>query len=98
MVKESATSEVNRESIEPRIPRVSARGRIICISDNDIIPSCTVGSPLGIFPIVVTLKLFITLKSVTNINAINDEGIIFEIFLGVRNIIHNVNNPRHRLL
>ena len=48
------------------------------------------GKPIGISPIVFTLKPINIEKYVTKTKAINADGTIFEILLGVKNIIERV--------
>ena len=92
-VKESATKEVKRESIDPKTAIVNAIGIMIFTSENFIIGKTKEGKPLGISPITLILKPNITVKAVPKINAINGAGTSFAIFLGIKNTIAKVIKP-----
>ena len=90
-VIESATRDVKSESIQPKIAKENAAGRIAFNSLKPIIPILIEGNALGISPIVATSNFIITLKTVQTTNAIKLEGTFSLIFFGVKNTIANVN-------
>ena len=88
-VIESATKDVNKESIAPRTARVIAKGIIAWKSLIEIIPSSKCGKPKGISPMVFMSKCNIIDTIVPIISAISEDGQYLVIFLGVKNIINN---------
>ena len=93
LVKESATNDVNSESIEPNTAIVKPIGIMTFMSVSFIAGRANAGKLLGISPIVFTSNPNIIATDVPIIKARSAGGITFAIFFGVKNTINKAKSP-----